>query len=572
MAKSHGGNSWSATTFSGRTHAKAEQAPESMSPSDIDMFGYSNFLTSPESWQRSGHRNTEASLALLRRLASVLHTGRPVTLAEENPSIPAGYTYLLQLLAHDCVHTPTPFWQISGGRIAARNGRIARLRLDTLYGLGPFGTPHAYAPDDALDTTRSAFRLGPMKPDVAKPALRDIARIGCPADGLRPMLTDPLICDPRNEDNAILAQMTALWHMIHNAFLQVAPRSGGEAARERRFTWARAATTSAYRRVLRDDLMPRLLHPAVFARYRAGMDEGGLLNRRPEAYARPKASVPLEFSHGAMRFAHTIIRPAYRINNHESLRIEDALSATSARRPASMPLDASWIIRWGHFFDGVTDGQVAVNRSLLIRPRYVAAFQSPHDFPGPAPHHGLAMHDLASAAAAPMWSVPELHAKITERAVMRGWAEPFDEPTLARSSPREAAVAAWLERRENPSEKYRIFQPGDIDSLAKDPPLPFYIQFEAEHVHGGRRLGPLGSILVAEVVFGALMADPLPGEPMGAAPAAALPTALGTLARALGMDFGQDVEMRFPAEGTMAALIRFVAREHGLEAASPAFL
>ena len=50
----------------------------------------------------------------------------------------------------------------------------------------------------------------------------------------------------------------------------------------------------------------------------------------------------------------------------------------------------------------------------------------------------------------------------------------------------------------------------DIETLSNDPPLPFFILFEAmQQPHAeGLRLGPLGSIIVSEVIFGALAGDP----------------------------------------------------------------
>ena len=52
----------------------------------------------------------------------------------------------------------------------------------------------------------------------------------------------------------------------------------------------------------------------------------------------------------------------------------------------------------------------------------------------------------------------------------------------------------------------------DIETLANDPPLPFFILFEAmQQPHSeGMHLGPLGSIIVSEVIFGALASDELP--------------------------------------------------------------
>ena len=52
----------------------------------------------------------------------------------------------------------------------------------------------------------------------------------------------------------------------------------------------------------------------------------------------------------------------------------------------------------------------------------------------------------------------------------------------------------------------------DIETLANDPPLPFFILFEAmqQPQAEGLCLGPLGSIIVSEVIFGALAHDEIP--------------------------------------------------------------
>jgi hypothetical protein len=44
----------------------------------------------------------------------------------------------------------------------------------------------------------------------------------------------------------------------------------------------------------------------------------------------------------------------------------------------------------------------------------------------------------------------------------------------------------------------------DIGVLASDPPLSFYVLFEAAHDMGGRRLGALGSLILAETLYRAL--------------------------------------------------------------------
>jgi hypothetical protein len=51
--------------------------------------------------------------------------------------------------------------------------------------------------------------------------------------------------------------------------------------------------------------------------------------------------------------------------------------------------------------------------------------------------------------------------------------------------------------------------PPTSKTLSNDPPLPFFVLFEAmQEPHEGRHLGPLGSIIVAEVIFGALALAP----------------------------------------------------------------
>src|SRR5205823_6695135 len=71
---------------------------------------------------------------------------------------------------------------------------------------------------------------------------------------------------------------------------------------------------------------------------------------------------------------------------------------------------------------------------------------------------------------------------------------------------RVSQLAAWLAAEP----AYGRFSREDIETLANDPPLPFFILFEAmqQPQTEGLRLGPLGSIIVSEVIFGALAGDP----------------------------------------------------------------
>lgn len=575
MASVHGGNVWA-------TRPAAEES--TFTPPNVDrvlkLRGYRHFLRMPEESERSRLFCTEAErktqVAMLYRLSKVMLPTEDRLF--ENPCVPSGYTYLLQLVAHDCVHTPTPFWQIPPARAEARNQRNARLRLDTVYGNGPFGCPHAYAPDDDSDVTRTKLRLGPMSDrrpgPIAPTKMRDLARVSIPGEDVKgqPVFADPMICDPRNEDNSLVAQMTALWHMVHNSLVDIAGLPTGPAAQEHArepvFAWARTATTMIYRRILRKDLLRRLLDPAIYERYlRAGPAD--LLDRDPDP-DRLALSVPLEFSHGAMRFAHAMIRPNYDITGDFNRGIDEALRATSARGPRTMPLTRDWIVQWGRFFEvpGV-DGSPATlpkNLSLRIRPSYVSPLHGSALFPGPlAGTSGLALQDMMSAGAAQMWSVPALHAAIVARAreLEQPWIAPFGDLDLASDALRSKAIAAWLRENANPLDP---FPKVEIEMLSSDPPLPFYVQFEAWKRHEGYRLGPLGSILLAEALFGVMLADPLPGETTDGP----LAQSLKDLAAALGLAIKRPADL--PELDDMGGLVRFVARIQGLVAAEPPFI
>jgi hypothetical protein len=67
----------------------------------------------------------------------------------DNPGLPSGYTYLLQLIAHDMVDTvrAATIASVDGRSVMAPdfyNTRERPLLLDTIYGAGPDECPHAY--------------------------------------------------------------------------------------------------------------------------------------------------------------------------------------------------------------------------------------------------------------------------------------------------------------------------------------------------------------------------------------------------------------------------------------------
>src|SRR5450631_2290409 len=251
----------------------------------------------------------------------------------ENPRMPSGYTYLLQFVAHDLVHSAIPL-SVAGSLSAdTANARRTALRLETLFGSGPVGSPFVYAQDTPNDERRTKLRLGRMRwkdkdvepgcpfRDIARAPAENVTGIDRSIAGKRVALTEALVADPRNDDHAIMSQLTALFALLHNGLVDIVrrgePAAGPNAslgAAYNRFLCARDALTLIYHNVIRKDLMRRAMHPAIYAAY-LGPNPNFIDRAAREMPEQDDWQIPLEFSHGAFRFGHAMVRPEYVIND-----------------------------------------------------------------------------------------------------------------------------------------------------------------------------------------------------------------------------------------------------------------
>ncbi|BBK44431.1 hypothetical protein STVA_44510 [Allostella vacuolata] len=475
----------------------------------------------------------------------------------ENPDIPSGYTYFAQLVLHDLVLTvPSPLAMATGAG-AFRNDRAVRLRLETLYGTGPAGCPHAYRFDAGQ---RCRLRVGPAADDPT--VGRDLGRAPTPVGEGRPgsgNLTEALVADPRNDDNLILAQLTAVFHLLHNTVLEraaaLAPAACGSGM-EVPFAFAMEAVGAVFRSCIRHDLLPRILHPAIYRRYSGTpifIDRDVVNSRLAKA---SEGGLPLEFSHAVGRFGHAMVRPVYRLNdlpveplvaNDQPGSLDNILWTTSSRVPWRLPLRREQVIQWRHFFDVVDD--VRPNLSRRIGPQ-TSAF----DVISPGATDGLAHRDLARGGDAGIWSVTALRRNVESRAPgTTGLA-----PLLANWPQSQQGIRDFLDAVGGD-----LLDRDDIDAVAADPPLAFFTLFEAaQPPSDGRHLGPLASVIAAEVIFGALAEA---GD--------------GKLCKLACMIYGPSASLLHPLVDTlsqirsMPALIRFVAAARPeLQRAQPSFL
>ncbi len=447
----------------------------------------------------------------------------------ENPNLPSGYTYLLQLVAHDLVAS-TVSLSIDVERAEVENTREDALVLETIYGEGPELTPEPYEFSRAALkgrglVPRTRLRTGPLRPKIAGATHcphRDVGRgtgtagiengnrpVNMVEDGARESdrsklwLTETMVADTRNDSHALLSQLTVLFHILHNTLVEKLEKRVGPRPdlSEQEFAWrtfvcARTAVTLIYRRIIRNDLMRRLLHPAIYEAYTKGW--------RLEKAEAVGEGIPTEFSHGAFRFGHAMVRDEYRVNDPKNSQLMDFGLQQSPRLPYKLPVNADWLVDWRLFFE--VDPSVAPNYSRRIGPHYARPLLADLVFT-PESGRGLPFLDHLSASYAGLWSVPSLIGHIKEVLAKEPnslLADIFITYDLWR-----APFSGWL------GEGDGLIPLSDDDKtrLATDPPLSLFVLFEAGHSvrsggpernGGGACLGALGSLIVAETIYGAL--------------------------------------------------------------------
>jgi hypothetical protein len=545
--------------------------------------GFRHFLRSPnahEAFRVHGRPllDAEDSRALLRSLMRKLSFRMDAEIAWpshrdpslkpwENPNLPSGYTYLGQLVSHDLVQSSIPASALGVWRPEIENARDKGLNLDTIYGRGPVACPHLYEPEAERRDSRSRLKLGRVQRDDRRTdptcPLRDIPREKAQDSphGTKSFLVhaDAVVADPRNDDHAILSQLVAMFAILHNGLVALFH----SAARQTQSRWrpplqdylsARAVLTLIYRHVIRTDFLRRLLHPEIFRLY----DVEAPQFLEGNAPVSGNWSIPLEFSHGAFRVGHALVRPEYRINEGATNDLLENLQKTSMFDPLNMPLNESWVVQWSHFFS--IEGS-RPNFSRRIGPSYAGGLNSVQIFPAfdDSNRIGLAYRDLMSSALAGLWSLRPLIEELRRR-----------RPGLVRAAPllddhqgRRDRLADWLRERRH----FGALTDEDIQTLSEDPPLPFFFLWEASVEPGieGQCMGRLGSVIVAEVIFGALAQFPLPGERWR-----------GDLAEALSriavLDGAPDALKSLPSIETMADVVLAAAELSHLRDAQPAFV
>ncbi|MGH2697605.1 MAG: peroxidase family protein [Actinomycetota bacterium] len=381
----------------------------------------------------------------------------------DNKSIPAGFTYLGQFIDHDLTFDPVSSITKKVDPDSFRNFRTPRFDLDSVYGFGHNASPHLYNRNDLdrLLTTRTR----PTKELDLPRNSQGVALIG----------------DPRNDENILVSQLQVAFLHFHNAIVEhlrarKANLQKHKLPGETLFDTAQRLVRWHYQWVVVHDFLPKICGQAVVDSLLVENASGTTITN---VLYQPKNNpfIPIEFAVAAYRFGHSMVRPDYALNDIIFASIFGRLNQPLSHLGGGRILPADWQIKWPLFFK----------------------------FPGrPAPQPA---RKIDSRLAAPLLKLP---------AQVIGQKE-FDQAPQRRSLatrnllrgkrlgvPSGQAVATEMGETPLDNAALGLTEP-EWDGEA---PLWFYILKESEKAPiAGKRLGPVGGRIVAEVMLGILDKD-----------------------------------------------------------------
>ena len=426
---------------------------------------------------------------------------------EENPFVPAGYTYFGQFVDHDLTFDTHSVFDDPTSFERASNMRSPRFDLDNIYGRGPDDQPYLF--QDSFDGT---LLLG----DPLANGVKDVQRN---AEGRA------IIGDPRNDENSIVVQLQSAFIRFHNKMVRRAvdgvgtPKLTGRAS----FLWAQTQTRQHYQRIVLDDYLPRIMDPtaSTVAPIFSNLATGHRPTLRLYDLDHPPY-MPVEFSIAAYRFGHSMIRPGYRLSaapgdtaleHPDNKRLFKIFDGETGGLRGFQRLDKGKGIDWSLFFA----------KGLAAGARLANGAGAPNNAKGV--HRTQLAYKIDTMLVAPVGTLPHAVAfnpsSLALRNLMRG--RDFGLPSGQDAAARIGAPVL-------PDDKVSVRVDNDFANrkpikdfsphFKSNAPLWFYILAEAEQeiitgvaagkdpLELGARLGPLGAAIVLETVVGLMLADP----------------------------------------------------------------
>ncbi|HJU11360.1 MAG TPA: heme peroxidase family protein, partial [Candidatus Binataceae bacterium] len=410
-----------------------------------------------------------------------------------NNQIPAGFTYLGQFIDHDLTFDPSSKLERENDPDSLEDFRTPRFDLDSLYGKGPDDSPYMYS-DSAH------FEIG-----TDSQGNEDLPRNGGTPERA-------LIGDPRNDENLIVSQ-------LHLAFLKFHNRVVDELlGRDNRFERAREVVRRHYQWIVLHEFLPHIVGQEVVQDilrqdvYSIGGVQTGTRWKAELKFFRWKVRpfMPVEFSVAAYRFGHSMVRFNYALNemtaSPNELLIFDPKhpedpNATDLRGFRARPKDR--VIDWFRFFATVgQENDLQVSRG--IDTQISSGLGGLPNIVVGSPPNSLAVRNLLRGVALGLPSGQDV-------ARAMGIPEELIVSSDNRQYPFSIGTGFKLPGGKDDDPSVPKIAPDRAKQLeaafGRQTPLWYYILKEAELICDGKRLGPVGGRIVAEVFVGLMLGD-----------------------------------------------------------------
>ncbi|GIT88880.1 heme peroxidase family protein [Roseobacter sp. OBYS 0001] len=426
--------------------------------------------------------------APLIELAEAMVDNPPSNPSGDNRNIPAGFTYLGQFVDHDITLDTTPLSDQMADPTATRNFRTPALDLDSLYGQSQGIDPQLYARISVPPYgPTNKFLIGKTMPSP-----NEGLDSALPNDLPRNQVGRAVIGDERNDENLAIAQTHLAFLKFHNKVIDHLSVQRPELNGAEQFQEARRIVTWHYQWIVLFDFVERLTEPGLVRK---------IMHKGRRFYRFEKTPfMPAEFSAAAYRLGHSMIREQYDFNRvfreggltPASLALlfgftgkSGAIVGELVDDPSTLPtpgipggklpgLPGNWIIDWRRFYD--LDPDLSPNATRLIDTKLAPMLAN---LPGERrPEAILAFRNLRRGSQLGL--------------------------------PSGQAVANAIGVKSLTPEEVATGPAGTIakkHGLNSDTPLWFYVLKEAEVIHGGVRLGPVGSTIIAETFLGLVHGD-----------------------------------------------------------------
>jgi hypothetical protein len=419
----------------------------------------------------------------------------------EEGTVTAGYTYLGQFIDHDLTLDITPLELAQPYAERTPNFRTPFLDLDQVYGGGPSLSPFLYEMNGPPGNER--FLIGMTTNRKCKgreftPSPDDLPRN---SKGIA------LVGDPREDENLIIAQLHVAFLKFHNRVMDELEKgekgkvqSAGPAGATP-FEQARRLVIWHYQYIVLNDFLVTLIDPEIFKdvqqKCAAPVDGSGHFR------------IPIEFSVAAFRFGHSMVRDVYGFYNscHDNVDLQCLLAFTGSgskgipckdlpdSRDVPFALPADWVIGWNHFFlssphiPQLNDAQKIdtkiANGLHDLQPQTVKLFNASM----PSQHRQLTAPENILPVRT-LWRGARIGLPSGQDVARALCLKPLESEIAPADGPHTEILTAY--------------------GLVKDTPLWYYVLKEAE-LNSKREkapLGPVGSRIIADVIVGALRADP----------------------------------------------------------------